>query len=184
MIRQTDNLVLLLAGCLYCLAALRTLITRKPSLLSSRWMVVFLFVVVLPVLLKPSDLIFTLLYCIFLILYWRREGTGCIADGVSQSYFRDALRSSIRKLGYTPEESTREWRISETGDAFRVSIQAWLGSAQLRPAKTSSPVIARKLFQAMKEYFAATPDGVKYTGACSYFIVGILFIALALRYHI
>ena len=105
---------------------------------------------------------------------------GYTAFGVTDSYFRDALLSSMSSLGYTAEESFSKLRIKETGEEFHVSIQGWMGSAQFKPVGKTNTKTTRDIAAGMNRYFATTPGKMNYSIAYLYLFLGVFLIAMCI----
>ena len=164
--------ILLLMALLFIAVALRILLTRKPLLMTSRWLFAFICLGFSPTILnsfflKSMTLTVPVMFGVLLIFFWFQM-QGYMAMGVSDAYFRDALLASIKNLGYTAEESMSRIRIVETGDEFQVSIQGWVGSAQIRPTRKCSSATMRDIVKGMRTYFADTPGGTNYAKCLTY----------------
>jgi len=104
---------------------------------------------------------------------------GYIAFAVSDAYFRDALLSSIKSVGYTPEETMSRLRIKETGEEFYVAIQGWMGSAQLKPVGKSSTATTQEIVKHIKLYFSNNKGKMNYMLAYMYLILGAFIISMS-----
>jgi hypothetical protein len=177
--------ILLLMALLFVAVALKILLTRKPLLMTSRWLFAFMCLAFLPTILnsfflKGMPITTPAMFGVLLIFFWFQM-KGYMAFGVSDVYFRDALLACIKSLGYTIEESMSRIRIIETGDEFQVSIQGWVGSAQIRPTRKCSSLIMGNIIKGMKQYFAETPGRMNYTVSYLYLVIGFLMVCMTVN---
>ena len=177
--------ILFFLASVFVAVALRILLTRKPLLMTSRWLFGFMCLAFLPTILNSfflKAMTFTtpVMFGVLLIFFWYQM-KGYMALGVSDVYFRDALLASIKNLGYTAEESMSRIRIIETGDELQVSIQGWVGSAQIRPMPKCSSTTIQNIVKGMRKYFTETPGGTNYVISYFYIILGLLMGFITVR---
>jgi hypothetical protein len=177
--------ILIFMAVLFVAVALRILLTRRPLLITSRWLFAFMCLAFLPTilnsfLLKAMTFTIPAMFGVLLIFFWYQM-QGYMALGVSDIYFRDALLASIKGLGYTVDESMSRIRIIETGDELQISIQGWMGSAQIRPMRKCSSTTLRNIVGGMRRYFADTRGRMNYVISYFYIVIGLLLGCMMVR---
>jgi len=183
------SLILLMAGC-FIFIALKTLIGRRPIVFSSRWLFGFMCLAFLPSILNSIFLGFAslhgsmvtwinpVMFSVLLIFFWIQM-KGYLAFAISDTYFREALLATTSSLGYTVEETMSCLKIKETGQEINVSIQGWIGSAQLKAAGRGSGELVTKLASGMNDYFKTTPGKMNYMISYFYLIIGGFMIVIS-----
>ena len=182
-------LFILMAG-FFIFIALKTLVQRRPMIFSSRWLFGFMVLAFLPMFL--NSLIFGFssrhagsfewinpaMFAVLLVFFWFQM-KGYVAFAISDTYFRDALLSSAATLGYSIEETMSCLKIKETGEEMQVSIQGWMGTAQLKPTKGKSAEVVARIAGGMSRYFETTPGKMNYLTSYFYLIMGGFMIVCA-----
>ena len=166
--------------------ALKTLLGRRPLVLSARWLVGLMFMACLPVFLTPwryvvmNAWLVPEIFGVFLGLglMWIQM-KGYTVYGVSDTYFREALLASAASLGYTMEETMSGLKIKETGEVIKVFIPRWMGTADLKPAKRQSAKLVAQLAHGMNEYFKTHTGKMNYTTSYFYLATAAIMITLA-----
>ena len=168
--------------------ALKTLLERRPMVFSSRWLFGFMCLAFSPMILNSfifgiSSHIITwinpAIFTFLLIFFWFQM-KGYVAFAISDTYFRDALLSSAASLGYSIEETMSCLKIKETGEEMQVSIQGWVGPAQLKPSVRKSAHVVAKIVGGMNQYFKTTPGKMNYLTSYFYLIMGGFMIVCAI----
>ena len=178
-------------GVFFIFVALKTLIGRRPLLLSSRYLFAVMCLAFLPTIansivmgLSSSQSFSKILWMnplIFLMLlafFWIQM-KGYMAFAISDVYFRDALLASAKSLGYSIEETMSCLKIKETGHEMQVAIQGWIGTAQLKSTAKESNDAVRQIADGMTKYFQCTPGKMNYITSYLYLIVGVFLIAMS-----
>jgi hypothetical protein len=178
-------------GVFFIFVALKTLIGRRPLLLSSRYLFAVMCLAFLPTIansivmgLSSSQSFSKILWMnplIFLMLlafFWIQM-KGYMAFAISDVYFRDALLASAKSLGYSIEETMSCLKIKETGHEMQVAIQGWIGTAQLKSTAKESNDAVRQIADGMTKYFQSTPGKMNYITSYLYLIVGVFLIAMS-----
>ena len=179
----------LMAG-LFFLIAFKTLFQRRPILFSSRWLFGFMCMAFLPMLISSISLgvsskhtslitwINPVMFPVLLIFFWFQM-KGYMVIAVSDTYFREALLSSAATLGYSIEETLSRLKIKETGDEIHVSIQGWIGSAQVKAVEKKSDDAVVRIAKGMDHYFKTTPGKMNYLISYFYLVIGGFMVACA-----
>ena len=136
--------IFILMAALFIFISLKTLIGRRPLVLSSRLLFAFMCLAFLLTIMNSISMEFSsssdlgmiswmnpLMFTVLLIFFWIQM-KGYMAFAVSETYFREALLASVSSLGYSIEETMSRIKIKETGQELQVAIQGWIGTAQLK----------------------------------------------------
>ena len=182
-------LFLALAG-FVLFVAIRTLVKKRPVVLSTRWFFALVCLAFLPGILNPF-LISTpsstvgmivwippAMYSVLLAFFWIQM-KGYVVFGISESYLRDTLLSATASLGYTVEERMSSLKIVETGHEMQVSVQGWVGTAQIKPRNRESVDSVKNVVKALDRGFATTPGKMNYITAYLYLVLGVFIILCA-----
>ncbi len=167
--------------------ALKTLLGRRPLVLTTRWLFGFKCLAFSPCLLYPLFIMRSLgmiawlnpaMFFVILCFMWIQM-KGYMAFAVSDTYFREALLAAAASLDYTVEETMSGLKIKETGEIVQVAIAGWIGTAQLKPAKRQSAKLVAQLAHGMNEYFKTHTGKMNYMTSYFYLIMGAFMIAVA-----
>lgn len=175
----------------FMVVSLKTLLGRHPIIFSARWLFGLVCLGFLPSVVQPFMFnhvggslglfmwLVPVLPVVVLFFMWLQM-RGYMAFGISDTYFREALLSSAASLEYTIEETISRLKIKETGQEMQVAIQAWMGTAQIKPANRASADVVGRLAAGMRQYFATTPGKMNYITSYFYLIVGLLTLGCAI----
>lgn len=184
-------LLFLLMASFFIFIALKTLIARRPLVFSTRWLFAFICLGFLPSIVNPfvfSSSIkeagmmawfMPVMFAVMLSFFWIQM-RGYIAVAISDSYFREALLSAAGALGYTIEETMSRLKIKETGQEMQVSIQGWIGTAQLKSVDRKSTGTVTGIANGMTQYFRKSTGKMNYLTSYFYLIMGLFMIILAI----
>ncbi len=182
-------LFVLMAG-FFIFVALKTLLQRRPFIFSSRWLFGLMVLAFMPMIFNSFIFGFSsghtgmmtwiqpAMFCFLLIFLWFQM-KGYVAFAISDTYFRDALLSAAAALGYSIEETMSCLKIKETGEEMQVSIQGWMGTAQLKPTVRKSAGVVARIAGGMNQYFKTTPGKMNYLTSYFYLIMGGFMIVCA-----
>jgi hypothetical protein len=98
---------------------------------------------------------------------------GFIAIGVSGPLFREALFVSIKKLGLPFEQHFSVVRLPSAHAEIRMSVQNWIGMAQIKLRTFRGGRVVRDIARAMNHYFQSRK-------IATYQIASVYYLALAL----
>ena len=70
-------------------------------------------------------------------------------------------------------------KIKETGEEMQVSIQGWMGTAQLKPTRRKSAEVVARIAGGMNRYFETTPGKMNYLTSYFYLIMGGFMVVCA-----
>ena len=165
---------------------LRGIVTKRPFLVSNRWLLSVMFISLVPAILIPlvlpgSDLpfmikwlnpmIFTLL--LVMMCFALR---GYVAYAVTDTSFREALLASLQKLELPHEETLSTIRLTSVEVDLQVSVQSWMGSGQIKVKQRGHGSLLAEIATAMNEHFRTSAAATNLT-ACIFFVVmGVLMV--------
>ena len=170
----------------FLVIGLRGIITKRPFLLSNRWLLSAMFIpVILSAFTFPSSVpfivkwlnpvIFTVvlvMMCFALKGYW--------AFGVTDTSFRDALLTSLQKLNLPYEETLSSIRLTSIEADLQVSIQSWVGSGVIKIKQRDHRSQLIEIITAMNEHFRSSSVSMNLTTCIFYLIMGVLTVAASI----
>lgn len=169
---------------------LRGLLTKRPFLISARWMFIAFMVVFLPPavsnILSPHpfrssyqllEWLPVLMILVVSVLLWIQM-KGYLAFGVTEKSFRDGLLAALEKLQLPFEESLSSIHLTSIGVHLQVAVQSWVGSGQIKVKKGRHSPLLKKIVQAMNGHFRTSRVETNIIACGSFVIVGILALAM------
>lgn len=171
---------------------LKTLLTRRPVILRSRYLFAAICILFLPMIANSVVTAFSsgdslgliswiipFFYSAVLVMFWIQM-RGFMVTGATDTYFREALLASTKSLGLTTDESISGIKIKETGEEIQVVMQGWTGAAQMKPLnKQSKPVLA-KIANEMADYFNSHSGKMNYVMAYFGVFAGLIMFAIVI----
>ena len=165
---------------------LRGIVTKRPFLISNRWLLSVMFIGLVPAILIPvflpgpdspfiikwlNPMIFTLL--LVMMCFALR---GYVAYAVTDTSFREALLASLQKLELPYEETLSTIRLTSVEVDLQVSVQSWMGSGQIKVKQRGHGSLLTEIATAMNEHFRISAAATNLT-ACIFFVVmGVLMV--------
>jgi hypothetical protein len=148
---------------------LRGIITKKPFVVSSRWLfrcfvaafTPFLFLpfafhvprdrdhLGMLVILSWLNPIMFLCVCVFMWLLLR----GYLAFGVTDSSFREALLASLEKLDLPYEETVGALRLPSVGADLQLAVQSWIGTGRISVKQRQHHGLLENIVSCMNEHY-------------------------------
>ncbi len=180
----------------FLFVGLKGILTRKPFLLSNRWLLLLMFIVFIPLILMPFliglsefDLIDMLNPAIFTVvlvmMYFTMKGYA--AYGVTDISFREALHSALDKLQLPYEETLSTMKLTSIDADLQVSIQSWVGAGMIKMKQREHRLLLSNIITEMNEHFSLSTGPVKLAVCIFYVIMGVLMaiagIALVILLH-
>lgn len=125
----------------FLVIGLKGIITRRPFLVSNKWLLYFMFVVLIPTILLflflPVTTSFLLKWfnpavftVVLVMMYIMLKGYS--AFGVSDITFREALITTLEKLQLSHEETLSSIRLTSVEADLQVSIHSWIGTGMIK----------------------------------------------------
>ena len=171
----------------FLVIGLRGILTKRPFLISQRWLLSIMFVAIVPTILLqfslpfPGDFNFmSWLYPLafgVILLMMCYQMRGYIAYAVADTSFREALLEALQKLQLPYEESLSLIRLTSIEADLQVSVQGWLGTGLIKVKQRAHRSVLREIVNAMNEYFriSSVPTNM-ITCVCSVVIGGFMVI--------
>lgn len=178
---------------------LRGILTKKPFLISSRWLFGVLLLGWAPMILqpflmpKPSSL--DGLYATFSLIPWLQSAMflvlliftwvalqGYIGYGITDTSIRDGLIYALDKLKIPFEENINGIYLPSIGANLRVAVQSWIGVAQIniRPRRLNN--VLRDVTEGMSHYYQTTNASVNLITCYFYLIMGTFMLVFTVLF--
>lgn len=169
----------------FLIIGMRGILTRRPFLLSNRWLLSMMFIIfvpniILPLILPPSTpflikwlnpVMFTVVLVMMCFVL-----KGYVAFGVTDTSFRDALLDTLQKLELSYEESLSAIRITSVEVDLQVSVQSWIGSGIIKIKQRGHLSLLTEIVTAMNEYFRVSATPAKLLTCIFYMIMGVIMV--------
>ena len=169
----------------FFLIALRGILTRRPFLVSNKWLLSVMFFSLIPAILIPffipGDSAFIIKWlnpAIFTVVLVMMCFTlrGYAAYAVTDTSFRDALLASLQKLELPYEETLSTILLTSVEADLQVSIQSWMGAGQIKVKQRGHSLLLKKIAAAMNEYFRVSAAATNLTSCIFFLVMGILMV--------
>ena len=169
----------------FLVIALRGIYTRRAFLISNRWLLYFMFVVLIPTILlflflpiessfllkwfNPAVFTVVLVMMCFLL-------KGFTAYGVSDITFREALITTLDTLQLSHEETLSSIRLTSVEADLQVSVQSWMGSGMIKIKQREHRTLLTQIVSEMNNYFRMSSTPSNLTPCIFYLVMGILML--------
>ncbi len=179
-----------LMAAFFLIIGLRGILTKRPFLLSNRWLLVLMFVTFIPIILLPfyfalPDMDFTemdlmewlnpAIFTVVLVMMCFAL-KGYVAYGVTDTSFREALLNALEKLQLPCEETLSTMRLTSIDADLQVSIQSWLGSGMIKIKQREHRQLLTEIVAEMNKHFSVSSAPVKLTTCIFYVVMGGLMV--------
>lgn len=164
---------------------LRGILTKRPFLVSNRWLLAIMFVSFTPGILigflLPGDSPFIIkwlnpmIFTVILVMMCFAL-KGYVAYAVTDTSFRDALLTSLQKLELPYEETLSTILLTSVEADLQVSIQSWMGAGQIKVKQRGHSLLLKKIAAAMNEYFRSSAAATNLTSCIFFLVMGILMV--------
>ena len=174
----------------FLVIGLRGILTKRPFLMSQRWLLSMMFVAIVPTILLPFLLslpddfnfmswLHPLLFVVILLMmcYQMR---GYVAYAVTDTSFRDALLEALQKLQLPYEESLSVIRLTSIEAELQVSVQAWMGTGLIKMKQRAHRSVLKAIVNAMNEYFRTSSVPTNMIACIFLVIMGGLMVILTI----
>lgn len=169
----------------FLIIGLRGILTRRPFLLSNRWLLSMMFIIfvpniILPLILPPSTpflvkwlnpVIFTVVLVMMCFVL-----KGYAAYGITDTSFREALLAALEKLQLPYEETLSTMQLTTIDADLQVSIQSWLGAGMIKIKQREHRSLLAEIVTAMNEYFRVSTTPAKLLTCIFYLIMGVIMV--------
>ena len=178
----------------FLVIGLRGVVTKKPFLISARWLLFLILLGFGPLMLQAVSLptsgdgsgilmalrwlVPTMLIVVVIFLSFTMRGY--IAFGVTDASFRDGLLASLQKLNLAYEETLSAMRLPTIGADLQVAVQSWMGTGQIKMKQRQFRRVLVDTVNNMNEYYqnSAVPK-VNLTCCIFYVVMGVFMIVFA-----
>lgn len=173
----------------FLVIGLRGIITKRPFLLSNKWLLSAMFIVFIPVILPvftfPSSVPFIIkwlnpvIFTVVLVMMCFALKGYC-AFGVTDTSFRDALLTSLQELNLPYEETLSSIRLTSIEADLQVSVQSWIGSGVIKIKQRDHRSQLTEIAAAMNEHFRSSSVSMNLITCIFYLIMGVLMVATSI----
>lgn len=173
----------------FLVIGLRGIITKRPFLLSNKWLLSVMFIIFIPVIIPaftfPSSVPFIIkwlnpvIFTVLLVMMCFALRGYC-AFGVTDTSFRDALLASLQELNLPYEETLSSIRLTSIEADLQVSIQSWIGSGVIKIKQRAHRSQLTEIVTAMNEHFRRSSASMNLTTCIFYLIMGVLTVAASI----
>ena len=164
---------------------LRGILTKRPFLVSNRWVLAIMFVSFTPGILigffLPGSAPFAvkwlnpMIFTVVLVMMCFAL-KGYVAYAITDTSFRDALLTSLQKLELPYEETLSTILLTSVEADLQVSIQSWMGAGQIKVKQREHSLLLKKIAAAMNEYFRVSAAATNLTSCIFFLVMGILMV--------
>ena len=166
---------------------IRAILSKRPFLVSNRWMLSVMFVVFIPVIfqfaLRPLDGIMgwthPILFGMILVMMWYQL-KGYVAYAVTDTSFRVALVAALQKLQLPYEESLSVIRLTSVNADLQVAVQSWIGTGTIKVKQREHRAVLREVVKAMNDYFRTSTVSTNFISCVFLVVAGAVMAVLAL----
>ena len=166
---------------------LRAILTKRPFLVSNRWMLLMMFVIFIPMILRifvrpPGDLtgwVHPILFSVLLVMMWYQL-KGYVAYAVTDASFREALLAALQRLELPYEESLSVIRLTSVNADMQVAVQSWMGTGTIKVKQREHRAVLREIVNEMNEYLRTSPVSTNFISCVFLVVVGAVMAILAL----
>jgi hypothetical protein len=169
----------------FLIIGLRGIITKRPFLISNKWMLWLMFIVFIPnillVLFLPSStsilikwlnpVIFTV---VLVMLCFALKGY--VAYGVTDTSFREAMLAALEKLQLPYEEKLSAIQLTSVEADLQVSVQSWMGAGQIKAKQRQHHSQLAEIVAAMNEHFQISSSPVNLISCVFFVVMGVIMV--------
>ena len=166
---------------------IRAILTKRPFLVSNRWLLSMMFVVFIPMIFRfaqrPLDGIMgwtnPILFGTILVMMWYQL-KGYVAYAVTDTSFREALVAALQKLQLPYEESLSVVRLTSVDADLQVAVQSWMGTGTIKVKQREHRAVLREIVTAMNDYFRTSAVSTNFISCVFLVVAGAVMAMLAL----
>lgn len=176
----------------FMVIGLRGILTKRPFLISQRWLLSIIFVIfILTILLIFRSSLFPdnfnfiswlilLLFGFILLIMWYQMRS-YIAYGVADPSFREILLKTLQKLQLPYEENLSLIRLTSIEAELQVSVQKWRGTGVIKVKQPAHRFVLREIVNAMNEYFRMSSVSINMSHYVCFVFIGGFMVFTAVR---
>ena len=180
----------------YLTVGMRGILTKRPFIISNRWFLATILVVLIPSILltflpllfrgDPASinwfnwlnaLVFGSVLMVIPVLWYALKGYATY--GVTDVSFREALTTALEKLQLPYEESLSAIRLTSIEADLQVSVQSWMGTALIKVKQRVHRSYLKEIVNAMNEYFGMSSVSINLTSCVFLLVTGVFEILIA-----
>ena len=167
---------------------LRAILTKRPFLVSNRWLLSMMFVLLVPGIIVSfrslSDNIMNwvhpLLFGAILLMMWYQL-KGYVAYAVTDASFREALLAALQRLQLPYEESLSVIRLTSVNADMQVAVQSWMGTGTIKVKQREHRAVLAEVVKAMNDYFRTSSVSTNMITSVFMVVLGVVMTILALE---
>ena len=178
------------AAIVFLSIGLRGILTKRPFLISQRWLLSAAFAACIPALahlltLFPSG--FNFMNWLFLlgsgaiIVMMCYQMRGYIVYGGTDPSFREILLKAIQKLQLPYEENLSLIRLTSVEADLQVSVQKWRGTGIIKIKQCTHRSVLKEIVNAMNKYFRMSSVSINMSNYVCCVIIGGFMVFTAIR---
>ena len=180
----------------YLTVGMRGILTKRPFMISNRWFLATILVVLIPsilLILLPlfrgdpapinwlhwlNALVFGSILLVIPVLWYALKGYATY--GVTDASFQEALTTALEKLQLPYEESLSAIRLTSIEADLQVSVQSWMGTALIKVKQRAHRSYLKEIVNAMNEYFRMSSVSINMTSCVFLLGTGVFEILIAI----
>ena len=165
--------------------ALRGILTKRPFLISHRWLLSMMFIGLTPVILMPFYLPggapsiikwFNPMICTVVLVMMCFALKGYAVYAVTDTAFREGLLTSLQKLDLPYEETLSTIRLTSIEIDLQVSIQSWMGAGLIKVKQRGHGSLLTNIADTMNEHFRSSSTDTNLVSCIFFLIMGVLMV--------
>ncbi|MDE0297867.1 MAG: hypothetical protein OXN17_04490 [Candidatus Poribacteria bacterium] len=166
---------------------IRAILTKRPFLVSNRWLLSVMFVVFVPMIVRfvqrPLDGVMgwtnPILFGTILLMMWYQL-RGYVAHAVTDTSFREALVAALQKLQLPYGESLSVIRLTSVDADLQIAVQSWMGTGTIKVKQREHRAVLREIVTAMNDYFRSSRVSTNLVSSVFLVVAGAAMAILAL----
>ena len=176
-----------IAAIFFLTVGLRGILTKRPFVISQRWLLSVMFVVLIPAiivyLLIPvgfnfMNWLFALGFGVILVMMCYQT-RGYMAYSITDTSFREALIEALQKLQLPYKESLSLIQLTSVGADLQVSVQGWMGTGLIKVKQRAHRSVLKKIVNAMNEHFRLSLVSTNMITCVFFLVMGVFVIIFA-----
>ena len=165
----------------FLIIGLRGILTKRPFLVSNKWLLWITFIVFIPNIL----LILFLPSSISILIKWLNPAIftvglvmlcfalkGYTAYGVTGTSFREAMLAALEKLQLPYERTLSTIRLSSVEVDLQVSVQSWMGAGVIKMKQREHRSLLTEIVTEMNVHFRVSSAPINLLSCIFYVVIG------------
>ena len=167
---------------------IRAILTKRPFLFSNRWLLSFMFAILVPSIVlslksfsgEIMEWMTILLPGVVLVMMWYQL-KGYVAYAVTDTSFREALVAALQKLQMPYEESLSVIRLTSVNADLQVAVQSWMGTGTIKVKQRAHRSVLKEIVPVMNEYYRTSAVSTNFVSCVFMVVAGVIMAILALK---